>query len=572
MQFPRAELMSFVCQTKEDLQTFTRAARDELKIRLSVVLAPTKTMEQFNSESQLSPEYLKSIKVSALLKDLITCPEPILRYLCANHNFHRIPIAKEDDGAQFRELRDKFRKFYIGLEFYHVTTSRYDAQQVIGSERVREAQLLNFSLDTLALKRCQLAYSEMGKHHDELMKKQEQIADEDTKLRDECTKVHEMIKEFSIKDDEKRRVETQLQRSRELLKTLESERIDIEAERAKLAESMKVINSHTISVLNKIMKAYGDHIVARSAHMRTVVTSKLAVRNHRLARKRLSRAQRELVKLNEELRKADGRLKVFNSAKDEYKNLAEDKVPGFRNGKLDKRTRDKFNTIQENTVPLLKDRFDDLEVRISRIYHDANNSILREYTRQNEQLQDKTAQIAELTAEMKTLDTVQQEIKRNWVPKLQKVIEVIDKNYRDFMQKLSYGGQVKLDFDQAEPDNFSAYGISILVKYRDNDILIPLSATRQSGGERSVATMIYMLALQTKTTVPFRCVDEINQGMDKDNERKVFELLIHTADSSSSQYFLVSPKLLNNLPYSDKMMVHVVFNGKNLVRGAWDNK
>jgi len=38
-----------------------------------------------------------------------------------------------------------------------------------------------------------------------------------------------------------------------------------------------------------------------------------------------------------------------------------------------------------------------------------------------------------------------------------------------------------------------------------------LTASHQSGGERSVATAIYMLALQALTTVPFRCVDEINQ-------------------------------------------------------------
>ena len=33
----------------------------------------------------------------------------------------------------------------------------------------------------------------------------------------------------------------------------------------------------------------------------------------------------------------------------------------------------------------------------------------------------------------------------------------------------------------------------------------------QSGGERSVATVLYMLALQELSSSPFRCVDEINQ-------------------------------------------------------------
>ena len=38
-----------------------------------------------------------------------------------------------------------------------------------------------------------------------------------------------------------------------------------------------------------------------------------------------------------------------------------------------------------------------------------------------------------------------------------------------------------------------------------------LDAYHQSGGERSVSTMIYMLSLQELANVPFRVVDEINQ-------------------------------------------------------------
>jgi chromosome segregation ATPase len=38
-----------------------------------------------------------------------------------------------------------------------------------------------------------------------------------------------------------------------------------------------------------------------------------------------------------------------------------------------------------------------------------------------------------------------------------------------------------------------------------------LTAWQQSGGEKSVATMLYMIALQEMTKCPFRVVDEINQ-------------------------------------------------------------
>jgi chromosome segregation ATPase len=59
-------------------------------------------------------------------------------------------------------------------------------------------------------------------------------------------------------------------------------------------------------------------------------------------------------------------------------------------------------------------------------------------------------------------------------------------------------------------NDFENYGLQILVKFRENENLQELCGT-QSGGERSVSTAIYLLALQELTQVPFRCMDEINQ-------------------------------------------------------------
>lgn len=92
--------------------------------------------------------------------------------------------------------------------------------------------------------------------------------------------------------------------------------------------------------------------------------------------------------------------------------------------------------------------------------------------------------------------------------------------------------------------NFSDYGITIKVTYRNNVPLQELNTTVQSGGERAVATATFMLSLQELTPVPFRCVDEINQGMDANNERRIFELLVDsTGRPNTAQYFLITPKV-----------------------------
>jgi len=66
--------------------------------------------------------------------------------------------------------------------------------------------------------------------------------------------------------------------------------------------------------------------------------------------------------------------------------------------------------------------------------------------------------------------------------------------------------------------------VRIRVKFRDTEQLAELTPYQQSGGERSVSTVLYMISLQELTCCPFRCVDEINQvplsvyNYDKDAE------------------------------------------------------
>ena len=57
-------------------------------------------------------------------------------------------------------------------------------------------------------------------------------------------------------------------------------------------------------------------------------------------------------------------------------------------------------------------------------------------------------------------------------------------------------------------------------------------------------------------------MDEINQGMDARNERLVFDMLVRTScHQTSSQYFLLTPKLLTGLTYSPRMNLLIVHNG-----------
>ena len=83
------------------------------------------------------------------------------------------------------------------------------------------------------------------------------------------------------------------------------------------------------------------------------------------------------------------------------------------------------------------------------------------------------------------------------------------------------------------------------------------------------------MALQDMMVSPFRCVDEINQGLDDRNERFVFQRIVQNSTRApkscptdhSGQYFLITPKLLPHLydMEQEAMTVLFVFNGKSNV-------
>jgi len=104
---------------------------------------------------------------------------------------------------------------------------------------------------------------------------------------------------------------------------------------------------------------------------------------------------------------------------------------------------------------------------------------------------------------------------------------------------------------------------------RQSESLQILDQHRQSGGERSVSTIFYLMSLQSLAQSPFRVVDEINQGMDPRNERMVHERMVEIAcNEHTSQYFLITPKLLTGLRYDRLMKTHVINSGQHVFEEA----
>uniref|UniRef100_A0A668A8U7 Structural maintenance of chromosomes protein 5 n=1 Tax=Myripristis murdjan TaxID=586833 RepID=A0A668A8U7_9TELE len=162
--------------------------------------------------------------------------------------------------------------------------------------------------------------------------------------------------------------------------------------------------------------------------------------------------------------------------------------------------------------------------------------------------------------------------KERWLNPLKQLVDQINEKFSDFFRSMQCAGEVDLHYENEE--EYDKYGIRIRVKFHSSTQMHELTAHHQSGGERSVSTMLYLMALQELNRCPFRVVDEINQGMDPINERRVFDIVVRTAcKKTTSQYFFITPKLLQNLQYAEEMTILCVHNGAYMLPpNQWDEQ
>lgn len=202
---------------------------------------------------------------------------------------------------------------------------------------------------------------------------------------------------------------------------------------------------------------------------------------------------------------------------------------------------------------------------ISSVSHDVDERVIEEYKQREKTIKHMQKEFDKKNGKLENQRAEYEDKKNTWIDKVDNMINEINVKFMALFRQLKCAGEISLrkpDFS----DDFSKYGVKIMVSYRNNEAMQELTAWQQSGGEKSVATMMYMIALQEMTRCPFRVVDEINQGMDPMNERKVFDIIVQNSCSKLfAQYFLLTPKLLPDLNFDERTNVICVYNGpKNL--------
>jgi len=169
---------------------------------------------------------------------------------------------------------------------------------------------------------------------------------------------------------------------------------------------------------------------------------------------------------------------------------------------------------------------------------------------------------AQLVAENreKTLEEVKTRM-QSWRTVMESLLERVNVEYQKIMSQTRATGEVKLSSVQ----DIDTAGLEIYVGFKGSKP-VALDAYTQSGGERTTATMGFLLALQQHVRSPFRAVDEYDIHMDPKNREMIAKVLVAMIKDASAQYVVITPSQITFAQQDSNVITVQNLEGKSIVR------
>jgi structural maintenance of chromosomes protein 5 len=176
------------------------------------------------------------------------------------------------------------------------------------------------------------------------------------------------------------------------------------------------------------------------------------------------------------------------------------------------------------------------------------------------ELKDKAQLVAENRE--KTLEEVKTRL-LSWRNVMEDLLERVNVEYQKIMTQTRATGEVKL----SNPQDIETAGLEIYVGFKGSKP-VALDAYTQSGGERTTATMGFLLALQQHVRSPFRAVDEYDIHMDPKNREMIAKVLVAIIKDASAQYVVITPSQITFAQQDANVITVQSLEGKSIVSGV----
>jgi chromosome segregation ATPase len=169
---------------------------------------------------------------------------------------------------------------------------------------------------------------------------------------------------------------------------------------------------------------------------------------------------------------------------------------------------------------------------------------------------------AQLVAENreKTLEEVKTRMQA-WRTVIQSLLDRANLEYQKILTQTQALGEVRL----INEHDIESAGLEILVGFKGGKP-VPLDGYTQSGGERTTATMSFLLALQQHVRSPFRAVDEYDIHMDPKNRELIAKMLISTVTDGNAQYVVITPSQITFAKEEVNIITVQNVEGKSVIR------
>ncbi len=148
-----------------------------------------------------------------------------------------------------------------------------------------------------------------------------------------------------------------------------------------------------------------------------------------------------------------------------------------------------------------------------------------------------------------------------WREVITSLLTRVNLEYQAILTEAQALGEVRL----ANEHDVEAAGLEILVGFKGGKP-VPLDAYTQSGGERTTATMSFLLALQKHVRSPFRAVDEYDIHLDPKNREAIAKTLISTVKDSNAQYIVITPSQITFAKDEVNIITVQNIDGKSIIR------
>lgn len=521
------------------------------------------------------------------LRELFDAPDPVMSYLCCQYHIHEVPVGTERTRERIERViqETRLKQIYTAEEKYVLKTSFYSNKVISSNTSLKVAQFLTVTVDLEQRRHLEEQLKEINRKLEAVDSGLVALRDTNRHLELKDNELRLKKKELLERKTKKRQLEQKISSKLASIRLMEQDTCNLEEEERKASTKIKEINVQKAKLVTELT---GLVKICTSLHIQkvdlilqntTVISEKNKLEaDYMASSSQLRVTEQQFIELDDNRQRLLQKCKELMKRARQVCNLSADQavpqefqtqVPTIPNGHSSSPPmafQDLPNTLDEIDALLTEERS-----RAS-CFTGLNPSVVEEYTKREIEIQQLTEELKGKKVELDEYRENISQVKERWLNPLKELVEKINEKFSNFFSSMQCAGEVDLHTENEE--DYDKYGIRIRVKFRSSTQLHELTPHHQSGGERSVSTMLYLMALQELNRCPFRVVDEINQGMDPINERRVFEMVVNTAcKENTSQYFFITPKLLQNLPYSEKMTVLFVYNGPHMLEpNRWNLK